>query len=277
METFPNSSFFREKRAASLPTPAQIRALNEKSGGVVSFDWPPPVQIEALGVFVKYGTCVTETECRTQIWIREKLKGRVSVPEVFGWARDHGQTFIYMSLVSGDPLNQRWPRMTTEERLEICAELKSAVSAWRDLRQDEDTCYIGGLHKKPLTDVFFTLNKQVMGPFQGADAVEKFQDTLDIDVANPGPVVFTHNDLVACNILVERNSAKIAAIIDWGQAGWYPAYWEYCKARRVNVPDERFFNDYEQEWKQEYLPRIISPVDEVKVWYPFLRFAMSKI
>ncbi|KAI0411644.1 kinase-like domain-containing protein [Xylaria grammica] len=280
METFLDSSFFREKRAASLPTPAQIRALNEKNGkngGVVSFDWPPPVKIEALGLFVKYGTRVTVTEGQTQVWIREKLRGRVDVPEVFGWARDQGQTFLYMSLVDGDPLSERWPGMTTQERLTICVELRSAVSAWRNLRQGEGTCYIGSIHKQPLTDIFFTMREQVMGPFQGVDAVQQFQDALGIDVANPGPVVFTHNDLVACNILVKRNSPNLAAIIDWGQAGWYPAYWEYCKARHINVPDDRFYHDYEPEWKREYLPRIMSPADEVEVWYPFLRFAMSRI
>lgn len=182
-----------------------------------------------------------------------------------------------MSLVDGDPLSERWPCMTTQERLTICVELRSAVSAWRNLTQDEGTCYIGSIHKQPLTDIFFTIRDQIIGPFQGVDAVKQFQDTLDIDVANPGPVVFTHNDLVACNILVKRNSSNLAAIIDWGQAGWYPAYWEYCKARRVSVPDDRFYHDYEPEWKQEYLPKIMSPVDEVKVWHPFLRFALSKI
>ncbi|KAI0808798.1 kinase-like domain-containing protein [Xylaria sp. FL0064] len=270
METFLDTSFFREKRAALLPTPAQIRALNEKNGkngGVVSFDWPPPVKIEALGLFVKYGTRVTVTEGQTQVWIREKLQGIVDVPEVFGWAQDQGQTFLYMSLVDGDPLSERWPCMTTQERLTICGELRSAVSAWRNLRQDEGTCYI---------DVIFTMREQVMGPFHGVDAVKQFQATLDINVANPGPVVFTHNDLVACNILVRRNSPNLAAIIDWGQAGWYPAYWEYCKARYIGVPD-RFYSDYEPEWKREYLPKIINPVDEVKVWHQFLRFALSRI
>lgn len=104
MEIFFNSSFFRENRAASLPTPAQIRALNGRNGDIVTFDEPPPVKIEA---------------------------------------QDQGQTFLYMSLVDGDPLTERWPCMTTQERLTICAELRSAVSAWRNLRQDEDTCYIG--------------------------------------------------------------------------------------------------------------------------------------
>ncbi|KAI1111244.1 kinase-like domain-containing protein [Nemania sp. NC0429] len=212
-----------------------------------------------------------------QVWIREKLQGRVPVPEVFGWAEDQGQIFIYMDLIDGDPLNERWPSMMTEERLGICAELRSAVSAWRDLRQDEGACYVGSINKQPLTDIFFTLNMRVVGPFEGEDAVKQFQDAMHIDVAHPGPVVFTHNDFVACNILVAKNSPSIAAIIDWGQSGWFPAYWEYCKARYVNVPDDRFFKNYEKEWEQEYLPQIIGSVDEAEVWYPFLFFALSKI
>ncbi|KAI0967803.1 kinase-like domain-containing protein [Xylaria arbuscula] len=249
MEIFSNSSFFSEQRAAALPTPAQVRALNEKSSGQdpISFDWPPPVKIESLGLFIKYGTQVTVAEIQTQILIRKKLLGRVPIPEVFGWTYDHGQTFLYMSLVHGDPLHERWPTMTRS------------------------------VHKQPLRDIFFTLNAETVGPFQGANAVQQFQDALGIDIADPGPVVFTHNDLVACNILVTRKTARIAAIVDWGQAGWYPAYWEFCKAQRVNVPDERFFNEYEKEWKQEYLPRIVDAVDTERIWYPFLQFAMSKI
>lgn len=80
------------------------------------------------------------------------------------------------------------------------------------------TYELGSVHKQPLADNFFTMKDQVLSPFQGVNAVEQFQGTLGIDVANPGPAVFTYNDLVACNILVRKNSPKLAAIIDWGQA-----------------------------------------------------------
>lgn len=279
MSIFTDSAFFRERRAAALPTPAQVRALNEKNRGEdqINFDRPPPVKIESLGLFIKYGTHVTVAEIQTQMMIRTELRGRVPVPEVFGWTQDQGQTFLYMSLVNGDPLHQRWPDMTRDERSQICAELRWTASAWRSLSQNGNGCYIGSVYKQPLNDIFFTLNELVVGPFEGTDAVQQFQRELDIDVASPGPIVFTHNDLVACNILVAKTSAKLAAVVDWGQAGWYPAYWEYCKARRVNVPDDRFYHEFEQEWKREYLPQIVDAVDEEEVWYPFLRFALSKI
>ena len=27
----------------------------------------------------------------------------------------------------------------------------------------------------------------------------------------------------------EPGSRQLSGIVDWGQAGWYPEYWEYCK------------------------------------------------
>jgi thiamine kinase-like enzyme len=47
------------------------------------------------------------------------------------------------------------------------------------------------------------------------------------------PVFFTHADLNLVNIIVsspDDGPARVLAIIDWHQSGWYPAYWEYCKA-----------------------------------------------
>ncbi len=44
----------------------------------------------------------------------------------------------------------------------------------------------------------------------------------------------------------------VAAVIDWQQSGWYPAYWEYCKSRwawstKVGVA-----------WEKMYLPLVME-------------------
>jgi aminoglycoside phosphotransferase (APT) family kinase protein len=52
-----------------------------------------------------------------------------------------------------------------------------------------------------------------------------YRDLLPDD----GNVFFSHGDLTLGNIIIspEPNSpTKIAAIIDWEQAGWYPEYWD---------------------------------------------------
>ncbi|KFA72234.1 hypothetical protein S40288_07373 [Stachybotrys chartarum IBT 40288] len=103
---FPQSSFFQERRATALPSPAEIRALNEASGHcrAASLNHPPPVIIPSLGLAIKYGADITIAEVEAQVLMYKRLQGRVPVPEVFGWAEDSGQQFIYMSLVEGDTL-----------------------------------------------------------------------------------------------------------------------------------------------------------------------------
>jgi len=94
-------------------------------------------------LFVKYGADVTVTEAITQTWVRDQLRGLVTVPEVFGWTQDGGQTFIYMSLVEGTPLNQAWSRLSDEARQGVCGELRQAVTAWRSLEQGRHDHYVG--------------------------------------------------------------------------------------------------------------------------------------
>ena len=145
MKVFSESSFFREKRAPALPTPAEIRAINKLSGKVsaTSFNRPPPVMIPSLGLTVKYGADVTVVEALTQMELRKQLQGQVPIPEVFGWTEDGRQGFIYMSLIQGQTLLERWGGMNDNERQAVCEELRHMVKAWRALTQDSPNCYIG--------------------------------------------------------------------------------------------------------------------------------------
>ena len=41
-------------------------------------------------------------------------------------------------------------------------------------------------------------------------------------------IVFSHGDMHAHNILIQ--DGHVVGILDWEMAGWYPEYWEWCKA-----------------------------------------------
>jgi len=41
-------------------------------------------------------------------------------------------------------------------------------------------------------------------------------------------IVFTHGDFGPANIIIK--DGRVAAILDWEMAGWYPDYWEFVKA-----------------------------------------------
>jgi hypothetical protein len=143
--TIPDSTFFKENRASTLPTPAEVRAINEGSGDIcgTSFNRPPPVKFSSLGLIVKYGADVTVTEAETQIMVYKRLNGKVPVPEVFGWTEDGGQGFIYMSLIKGETLMQRWGALNDEERVAVCKELNGMVKAWRSLEKPDQVPYVG--------------------------------------------------------------------------------------------------------------------------------------
>ncbi|KAJ5560396.1 hypothetical protein N7513_002795 [Penicillium frequentans] len=260
INTISDSSFFRENRPSTLPNPAEVRAINEGSGNIrgTSFNRPPPVKFPSLGLIVKYGADTSVTEAETQHMVYKQLKGKVPVPE-------------------GETLEQRWVALNDMERMAVCKELNGMVKAWRSLEKPDQVFYMGGLGNQPLNDIFLSGHRDLAGPFHGADTVQKFQNGCDIEIDGEVPVAFTHDDLVPPNILLSLGTNPVvAAIIDWGQAGWYPAYWEYCKARRVRPNPEYFDDDLDEEWNTRYLPTIVDPVDDETVYHPWLWFVLSK-
>lgn len=109
MNIFPESSFFQEKRAPALPTPADVRATIVESGNcrATRFNRPSPVMVLSLGLLVKYGADITLPEIHTQRMVYSQLHSQVLIPEVFGWTEDGGQQFIYISLIQGETLQVR--------------------------------------------------------------------------------------------------------------------------------------------------------------------------
>lgn len=146
-EIFFDSSFFKNERASTLPTPAEVRSINHTSGNIQgkNFNRPPPVMIPSLDLVIKYGADVTVAEAQTLMMISKHLKGQVPVPEIFGWTEDENQVFIYMPLIEGETLQEKWCALNENERLSVCEELKCMAKAWRSFIQDGQGQYVGKL------------------------------------------------------------------------------------------------------------------------------------
>lgn len=85
---------------------------------------------------------------------------------------------------------------------------------------------------------------------------EPYRELRD-SIPDAGNIYFTHGDLTLGNIIVsnESGSYRIAGIIDWEQAGWYPEYWEYCKML-YGVANHH-------EWRTEgWTDLAVEPVEE---------------
>lgn len=166
------------------------------------------------------------------------------------------------------------------------------VKMFRALEQDAGDQYIGkftgkklkipkltyshsidSLGKQQSKDIFLKHYPNVAGPFCGSNAVEQFHSACDMETSDNTPIVFTHNDLLPPNIMISPGpNPKVAAIVDWTQSGWYPAYWEYCKARRIRLNPMYFDDVSREEWQTTYLPMILEPVDNESCYYRLTLF-----
>jgi len=204
----------------------------------------------------------------------------VAVPEIYGWCRDGNVDFVYMELVEGDTLEQRWPSLSAEERWEISKQLRGMLKSLASLEQKD--LFIGGPTRQPLQDRIFTYLRPKSGkgpfssvkefhdwytslPYEGFELPEGFVDQCRHELPDDAPVRFTHNDLHPSNIMISpKHAAKleIRAIIDWHQSGWYPAYWEACKLR-WSVPSGG-------EWAMTYLPQISDKPFCYDAWFFYI-------
>jgi thiamine kinase-like enzyme len=82
--------------------------------------------------------------------------------------------------------------------------------------------------------------------------LQKYQDPYRDLLPDNGVITLTHADLHRGNIIVSSTvPPRVVAIIDWGQAGWYPDYWEYCKASYTSI--------YHGRWRNKWIPRFLFP------------------
>lgn len=139
---FKDSSFFTQQDApCSLPSPAEVRAAAKTFFN--NPRRPPPVWFSSLNLVVKYGCEITIAEGQCLWAIKRLLPDDVPVPEVYGWCRDGDEVFIYMQIIRGPTLAARWGSLTTEERVDVCEQLRRMVGALAQLEQDPEDQFVG--------------------------------------------------------------------------------------------------------------------------------------
>lgn len=158
---------------------------------------------------------------------------------------------IVMEYIPGRTLAQAWFKLSSEAKQAIANQIHQIVQELRrfqipaelvgqvtSLEGNQTTCTgittIGAVHEDFRTydsfldywleEVVWQAKNQTV-PFDVDDLRARLNS---LDVRNH--MVFTHGDLRAENILVDTVRGSVLAIIDWGQAGWMPVYWEHFKA-----------------------------------------------
>jgi hypothetical protein len=90
---------------------------------------PFTVIMEHLNLLVKFGPHVTVAEAQCLWFIRRTFGDIVPVPEIYGWRTDGLEVFLYMQLIRGVTLKQRWDYLSVAERTSVCGQLCGMISS----------------------------------------------------------------------------------------------------------------------------------------------------
>ncbi|KAH7358415.1 hypothetical protein B0T11DRAFT_103637 [Plectosphaerella cucumerina] len=143
-----------------------------------------------------------------------------------------------MSLIRGQTLGERWDFLTRDEKKSVCGQLGQIMNTLRDTDQPPAHKVIGSAMSRPIQDNYFRDGREA-GPFRSVNAFndyvqleaisqlpmsERPEDPYRSLLPDKGHIVFTHANLQLQNIFVSQTSGqiRIAGIVDWEQAGWYP-------------------------------------------------------
>lgn len=170
------------------------------------------------------------------------------------------QSNIRMNYIEGQTLESVWPTMSTQEKRDICLQLRQMLDKMREAEWPATT--IGSCDGGPVRDGRLYSVKSG-GPFTNQEDLNNF--ILDIWEQTPQPmrdaliehqrstnyrIVFAHGDLHQNNILVK--DGKITGLIDWEQAGWYPEYWDYVKFCTTSATHKDWLDYTKDVFSQTY-------------------------
>lgn len=198
---------------------------------------------------------------------------------------------ITMEYVEGQTLRQAWPVLTPAQRTGILDQLRGYLAQLQALVYDgsSDSGSSGsGSSETPSPPIGRLDGTGVVLPSIMPRAGGPFATTADLHAwlvqppkrltaesmywhqvtahlgATAYPVVFTHGDIAARNILVR--DGRIVALLDWEYAGWFPAYWEYVFALRG-------LDNIDWETLGYHLPSLFPKAYDLE--YVLIRFVMS--
>ncbi|KAJ5135814.1 phosphotransferase enzyme family protein [Penicillium bovifimosum] len=249
---FLDSSYFKEP-GKSLPTPAQVRALSKD---IHMNSQPQPITFEDSGVFVKFGRYVTIAEAQCLRMLKRTFGDEIPVPEIFGWRVDEENfVFLYMRLIRGQTLLDGWNELDSPAKSSICDQLCHMVNRLRRLEQDpSDQDYVFQYYPDagPFPSVKDFHDWSSFLPLLRLPTLKNYNDPYRSLLPDSEDIKFTHADLHQGNIIISSDKpARILAIVDWAQAGWYPDYREYCKAL--------YTSSYKDEWRRDWIDTFLSP------------------
>ncbi|KAH7401865.1 hypothetical protein DE146DRAFT_651783 [Phaeosphaeria sp. MPI-PUGE-AT-0046c] len=204
---------------------------------------------------VKYGQGVNEIEGQVLLFLEHHLEACHSLPKLYAMYRiaSTGHICLIMQRMPGVSLDQLWPTLNDVEKSDICAKLNGIITSIRSIPAHS---LYGSVDQGQFHHYLFYSpdgDKEICGPFYLEDhfnaalikrlrsdwahmkmhsfKADFYEKNLRRVLVGHKPV-FSHSDIQRKNVVVHRDTMQglTVSLIDWEEAGWFPAYWEYFTA-----------------------------------------------
>ncbi|OAP55770.1 hypothetical protein AYL99_09922 [Fonsecaea erecta] len=239
-----------------MPASEQLRSLLFRARlwlGTKRFGLLGPSSVRVSSNRIIKGPC-EPVELEALKYVRQHTS--IPVSKVHRTHRLDGRLYIEMEYIHGDTLRDLWygDSLSAGERQAILQELAGYIEQLRKLDPPAKWA-VASSDLGPSLD--YRVGYRLFGPFDSngefhsflrgniplENCTQVFGDVVTRCHARQYRTCFSHADLCPRNLIV-RNG-KIAAVIDWQFAGWYPEYWEYTKAH-YSFPNVDWWDRFEQ-------------------------------
>ncbi|CAL5870869.1 uncharacterized protein PFLUO_LOCUS5110 [Penicillium psychrofluorescens] len=213
---------------------------------------------------------IPKTEVETLKYLASHTN--IPVPKVVrDWVDRDERYFVLEERVDGQTLEKAWPSLSESQKKDIADQVSEIRKQLCSLTStsiqtiDQGPCYpkllfFDGKPHGPFNsdselwdDLFLT--------FQEKSWPQQVLENLRKRVPKCEPYVLTHSDLNLSNIMVK--DGKLAAILDWESAAYYPIWYEWIAASWAWTKEDA-------EWKKLLLESLDKHQDAMEFWEDLL-------
>lgn len=161
-----------------------------------------------------------ESEDKTIAFVK-KIAPQISTPKViYAWT-DRDRSFLILGRIKGSTLRDAWISLSLSQRRSVV----ETIAAYCDLLAKNKSQILKSATGRPLLEPFLSSSDSgLLGLLTPEECVRYFS-TPSAECPKFGEDFhFYHPDLGPGNIIVS-DDGRVAGILDWEAAGYYPTFW----------------------------------------------------
>lgn len=168
---------------------------------------------------VKAWSPAMESEDKTIAFVK-KIAPQISTPEViYSWT-DQDRSFLILSRIEGSPLRDAWKSLSLSQR-DLAT---TTIALYCNVLAQNTSQILRSVSGKAILEPYLAPSgSDLLGPLTGEECVRYFLAPSPVCPSVGGAFCFYHPDLGPGNIIVR--DGRVAGIIDWEAAGYYPLFW----------------------------------------------------